>query len=124
MAPTRRAAGVAAIGIAVALLAGCSQAPGSGSAQTKVIGFAQANGSDEWRTNQNRKVAENCNPVAQTFISDALGDDAVQSSHVDEFVSRPSQRPAAHAEHGRRPDGSREARHGQGHPGDHARPER
>ena len=89
MARTRRAPALAAIGMAVALLAGCSQAPGSGTTQTKVIGFAQANGSDEWRTNQNRKVAENCNPVAQTFISDALGDDAVQSSHVDEFVSRP-----------------------------------
>ena len=27
--------------------------------------------------------------MAQTFISDALGDDAVQSAHVDEFASRP-----------------------------------
>ena len=75
---------------AMVLFAACSAAPGGGGgSQTKVIGFSQANGSDEWRTNQNRKVAENCNPVAQTFISDALGDDAVQSSHVDEFTSRP-----------------------------------
>ena len=90
MARTRTTAGVAALGMIVALLAGCSQTPaGGGGTQTKVIGFSQANGSDEWRTNQNRKVAENCNPVAQTFISDALGDDSVQSNHVDEFASRP-----------------------------------
>ncbi len=57
--------------------------------RAQVIGFSQANGSDEWRTNQNRKVAENCNPVAQTLVSDALGDDAKQSDHVDEFISRP-----------------------------------
>jgi ribose transport system substrate-binding protein len=89
MAGTRRLAAMGAIGL-MAVLVGCSQAPGGGgSGQAKVIGFSQANGSDEWRTNQNKKVAENCNPVAQTFISDALGDDAVQSSHVDEFASRP-----------------------------------
>jgi ribose transport system substrate-binding protein len=89
MAGTRRLAALGAIGL-MAVLVGCSQAPaGGGSGQAKVIGFSQANGSDEWRTNQNKKVAENCNPVAQTFISDALGDDAVQSSHVDEFTSRP-----------------------------------
>ena len=76
--------------IAMIVLAACTQAtPGGGGSQKQVIGFSQANGSDEWRTNQNKKVAENCNPVAQTLISDALGDDAVQSSHVDEFVSRP-----------------------------------
>jgi ribose transport system substrate-binding protein len=75
--------------IAMVVLAACSQAPAGGGSQKQVIGFSQANGSDEWRTNQNKKVAENCNPVAQTLVSDALGDDAVQSSHVDEFVSRP-----------------------------------
>ena len=76
--------------IAMIVLAACSQGtPTGGGSQKQVIGFSQANGSDEWRTNQNKKVAENCNPVAQTLISDALGDDAVQSSHVDEFVSRP-----------------------------------
>jgi ribose transport system substrate-binding protein len=76
--------------IAMIVLAACTQAtPAGGGSQKQVIGFSQANGSDEWRTNQNKKVAENCNPVAQTLISDALGDDAVQSSHVDEFVSRP-----------------------------------
>ncbi|HSL76560.1 MAG TPA: substrate-binding domain-containing protein [Candidatus Limnocylindrales bacterium] len=82
---------VGALGvIAVVVLAACSQgAPAGGGSQKQVIGFSQANGSDEWRTNQNKKVAENCNPVAQTLVSDALGDDAVQSSHVDEFVSRP-----------------------------------
>ena len=88
MARTRTMGVIGAIGL-VAILAGCSQAPSGGASQAKVIGFSQANGSDEWRTNQNKKVAENCNPVAQTFISDALGDDAVQSSHVDEFTSRP-----------------------------------
>ena len=72
----------------VVLLAACSTAAPA-APQSKVIGFSQANGSDEWRTNQNKKVAENCNPVAQTFISDALGDDAVQSTHVDEFAARP-----------------------------------
>jgi ribose transport system substrate-binding protein len=82
---------VGALGvIAMLVLAACSQGtPTGGGSQKQVIGFSQANGSDEWRTNQNKKVAENCNPVAQTLISDALGDDAVQSSHVDEFVSRP-----------------------------------
>lgn len=76
--------------IAMIALAACTQGtPTGGGSQKQVIGFSQANGSDEWRTNQNKKVAENCNPVAQTLISDALGDDAVQSSHVDEFVSRP-----------------------------------
>ena len=89
MAGTRRLATLGAIGL-MTVLVGCSQVPGGGGgSQAKVIGFSQANGSDEWRTNQNKKVAENCNPVAQTFISDALGDDAVQSSHVDEFASRP-----------------------------------
>lgn len=73
----------------VAVLSACSTGSPAGGAKKQVIGFSQANGSDEWRTNQNRKVAENCNPVAQTLVSDALGDDAVQSSHVDEFVSRP-----------------------------------
>ncbi|HEY7702140.1 MAG TPA: hypothetical protein VIB02_07470, partial [Candidatus Limnocylindrales bacterium] len=64
--------------IAMIVLAACSQAtPGGSGSQKQVIGFSQANGSDEWRTNQNKKVAENCNPVAQTLISDALGDDAV-----------------------------------------------
>jgi ribose transport system substrate-binding protein len=82
---------VGAIGalLMVALLGACSATGGAGGTRAQVIGFAQANGSDEWRTNQNRKVAENCNPVAQTLISDALGDDAKQSDHVDEFISRP-----------------------------------
>ncbi|HEV8280882.1 MAG TPA: substrate-binding domain-containing protein [Candidatus Limnocylindrales bacterium] len=82
---------LAAIGVIAmaAILTACSGASPAGGAKKQVIGFSQANGSDEWRTNQNKKVAENCNPVAQTLVSDALGDDAVQSSHVDEFVSRP-----------------------------------
>ncbi|HEY7524048.1 MAG TPA: substrate-binding domain-containing protein [Candidatus Limnocylindrales bacterium] len=79
----------AMLGAFVVLLAACTGAPGGNSSRAQVIGFSQANGSDEWRTNQNRKVAENCNPVAQTLVSDALGDDATQSSHVDEFISRP-----------------------------------
>jgi ribose transport system substrate-binding protein len=82
---------LAAIGVIAmaAILSACTSASPAGGAKKEVIGFSQANGSDEWRTNQNKKVAENCNPVAQTLVSDALGDDAVQSSHVDEFVSRP-----------------------------------
>src|SRR5262245_8427349 len=58
----------------------------------KVIGFSQANGGDEWRTNQNNNVRDYCkefNPDAETIISDAQGDDAVQSGHVDEFIGRP-----------------------------------
>ena len=57
-----------------------------------VIGFSQANGGDEWRTNQNNNVRDFCqefNPGAETIISDAQGDDAVQSGHVDEFIARP-----------------------------------
>ncbi len=57
-----------------------------------VIGFSQANGGDEWRTNQNNNVRDYCkeyNPGAETLISDAQGDDAVQSGHVDEFIARP-----------------------------------
>ena len=87
----KRFLGASAVIAIIVVLGACSAAaPGGGSgSQKQVIGFSQANGSDEWRTNQNKKVAENCNPVAQTLVSDALGDDAVQSSHVDEFVSRP-----------------------------------
>jgi ribose transport system substrate-binding protein len=86
----KRSLGAFGVIAMIALVGACSQAqPGGGGSQKQVIGFSQANGSDEWRTNQNKKVAENCNPVAQTLVSDALGDDAVQSSHVDEFVSRP-----------------------------------
>ena len=82
---------IGAIGalLIVGLLGACSATGTPGGSRAQVIGFAQANGSDEWRTNQNRKVAENCNPVAQTLVSDALGDDAKQSDHVDEFISRP-----------------------------------
>ncbi len=87
MIRNRHVAAVTAIGLVV-VLAACTATPGSGT-KPKVIGFSQANGSDEWRTNQNRKVAENCNPVAQTLMSDALGDDAKQSEHIDEFISRP-----------------------------------
>ena len=87
MIRNRHVAAIAAIGL-VAVLAACTATPGTGT-KAKVIGFAQANGSDEWRTNQNRKVAENCNPIAQTLMSDALGDDAKQSEHIDEFISRP-----------------------------------
>jgi ribose transport system substrate-binding protein len=57
-----------------------------------VIGFSQANGGDEWRTNQNNNVRDYCaeySPDAETIISDAQGDDAVQSGHVDEFMGRP-----------------------------------
>jgi ribose transport system substrate-binding protein len=64
-----------------------SEATGGG-----VIGFSQANGGDEWRTNQNNNVRDFCaeyNPDAETIISDAQGDDAVQSGHVDEFIGRP-----------------------------------
>ena len=89
MVQQRTLAAMGAITMIVVLLAACSSTGAPAGAATKVIGFSQANGSDEWRTNQNKKVAENCNPVAQTFISDALGDDAVQSTHVDEFASRP-----------------------------------
>jgi len=89
MAQKRMVGAMGAIGMIVILLAACSSTGAPAAGQTKVIGFSQANGSDEWRTNQNQKVAENCNPVAQTFTSDALGDDAVQSTHVDEFASRP-----------------------------------
>jgi ribose transport system substrate-binding protein len=88
MALKRTFAAMAAIGLLI-VAAGCSSAGAPAASRNPVIGFSQANGSDEWRTNQNKKVAENCNPVAQTLISDALGDDAVQSSHVDEFASRP-----------------------------------
>jgi ribose transport system substrate-binding protein len=73
----------------VGLLGACSATGDAGGTRAQVIGFSQANGSDEWRTNQNRKVAENCNPLAQTLVSDALGDDSKQSDHVDEFISRP-----------------------------------
>jgi len=89
MARTRTLAAIGAIGLIASMFAACTTTAAPDGEQTQVIGFSQANGSDEWRTNQNRKVAENCNPVAQTFISDALGDDAVQSNHVDEFASRP-----------------------------------
>ena len=85
----KRSFGAVAVIAVIAVLGACSAATPGGGSQKQVIGFSQANGSDEWRTNQNKKVAENCNPVAQTLVSDALGDDAVQSSHVDEFVSRP-----------------------------------
>jgi ribose transport system substrate-binding protein len=89
MVRNRMVAAIGAMALVVALAA-CSTTPGGPAAsQRQVIGFSQANGSDEWRTNQNRKVAENCNPVAQTLTSDALGDDAKQSEHVDEFISRP-----------------------------------
>ena len=88
MANKRMLGAMGAVISIVVLLAACSTAAPA-APQSKVIGFSQANGSDEWRTNQNKKVAENCNPVAQTFISDALGDDAVQSTHVDEFAARP-----------------------------------
>jgi ribose transport system substrate-binding protein len=93
---------------AVVVLAGCatggapSAAPASQAAATQppasqdaagaVIGFSQANGGDEWRTNQNNNVRDYCkeyNPTAETLISDAQGDDAVQSGHVDEFIARP-----------------------------------
>jgi ribose transport system substrate-binding protein len=80
---------LAAVGAGMLVLAACTTGGGGGGEKKQVIGFSQANGSDEWRTNQNKKVAENCNPVAQTLVSDALGDDATQSSHVDEFISRP-----------------------------------
>ena len=85
----RRFVALAAIVVIAVFVAACSSTGAPAGSQAKVIGFSQANGSDEWRTNQNKKVAENCNPVAQTFISDALGDDAVQSNHVDEFAARP-----------------------------------
>jgi ribose transport system substrate-binding protein len=89
MVQQRMVAAMGAIVMIVVMLTACSSTGAPQAPATKVIGFSQANGSDEWRTNQNKKVAENCNPVAQTFISDALGDDAVQSTHVDEFASRP-----------------------------------
>jgi ribose transport system substrate-binding protein len=87
----KRSLGAVGVVAMMFVLGACSQGTpgGGGGSQKQVIGFSQANGSDEWRTSQNKKVAENCNPVAQTLISDALGDDAVQSGHVDEFVSRP-----------------------------------
>jgi ribose transport system substrate-binding protein len=94
--------------VAVVALAGCSsaapatqapasqapasQAPASQGAEGAVIGFSQANGGDEWRTNQNNNVRDYCkeyNPTAETLISDAQGDDATQSGHIDEFISRP-----------------------------------
>jgi ribose transport system substrate-binding protein len=78
---------VAAPSVAAPSVAAPSEAAGGG-----VIGFSQANGGDEWRTNQNNNVRDNCNefnPGAETIISDAQGDDAVQSGHVDEFIARP-----------------------------------
>src|SRR5688572_30603938 len=85
----KRNLGAVGVILVVGLLGACSATGAPGGSRAQVIGFSQANGSDEWRTNQNRKVAENCNPVAQTLVSDALGDDAKQSDHVDEFISRP-----------------------------------
>ena len=78
---------VVAPSVAVPSEPAASQAAGGG-----VIGFSQANGGDEWRTNQNNNVRDYCkefNPDAETIISDAQGDDAVQSGHVDEFIARP-----------------------------------
>jgi ribose transport system substrate-binding protein len=100
-----------ALGATIALI-GCSTGGGATSAPTQapattaptdapasepaegggVIGFSQANGGDEWRTNQNNNVRDYCaeySPDAETIISDAQGDDAVQSGHVDEFIARP-----------------------------------
>jgi ribose transport system substrate-binding protein len=56
-----------------------------------VIGFSQANGGDEWRVNQTNNVKDNCAKVAgaEVLVSDAQGDDATQSGHVDEFIARP-----------------------------------
>jgi ribose transport system substrate-binding protein len=84
-APTT-APSVAAPSVAAPSVAAPSTAGGG------VIGFSQANGGDEWRTNQNNNVRDYCkefNPGAETIISDAQGDDAVQSGHVDEFIARP-----------------------------------
>ena len=84
-APTT-APSVAAPSVAAPSVAAPSAAGGG------VIGFSQANGGDEWRTNQNNNVRDYCkefNPGAETIISDAQGDDAVQSGHVDEFIARP-----------------------------------
>ncbi|HEU0235167.1 MAG TPA: substrate-binding domain-containing protein, partial [Candidatus Limnocylindrales bacterium] len=69
-----------------------TQAPPSAEPEAAVIGFSQANGSDEWRTNQTNNVRDYCaeyNPGAEVLISDALGEDATQSAHVDEFIARP-----------------------------------
>jgi ribose transport system substrate-binding protein len=95
--------------LATLVLAGCSSSPGastppsaapssapsaapSSGGEPAVIGFSQANGSDEWRTNQTNNVKDFCaefNPGAEVLVSDALGEDATQSSQVDEFISRP-----------------------------------
>ena len=84
------AAPTAAPSVAAPSVAASGAAPSA--AGGGVIGFSQANGGDEWRTNQNNNVRDYCkeyNPGAETIISDAQGDDAVQSGHVDEFIARP-----------------------------------
>ena len=71
---------------------GPTQAPPSAAPEAAVIGFSQANGSDEWRTNQTNNVRDYCaeyNAGAEVLVSDALGEDATQSAHVDEFIARP-----------------------------------
>ncbi len=92
---------VTAIGALALVLSACSsvasQSPSGGGASASataggsdepVIGFSQANGGDEWRTNQNNKVKEHCEAVGEVRISDAQGDDATQSGHIDEFISQ------------------------------------
>jgi ribose transport system substrate-binding protein len=66
-----------------------TSAPSTGGGDGAVVGFSQANGSDEWRTNQTNKVKEHCASLGEVLVSDALGEDATQSSHVDEFIARP-----------------------------------
>jgi ribose transport system substrate-binding protein len=69
-----------------------SEPAASGGAEGAVIGFSQANGGDEWRINQTNNVKDFCaeyNAGAEVLTSDAQGDDAVQSGHVDEFIGRP-----------------------------------
>src|SRR3712207_5164109 len=80
---------VTAFGIVALVVAACSSvaspspsagwggasapASGGGGSDKPVIGFSQANGGDEWRTNQNNKVKEHCEKIGETRISDAQG---------------------------------------------------
>lgn len=80
--------GAASPGASSAPSSAPSAAPSQGGAGA-VIGFSQANGSDEWRTNQTNKVKEHCASLGEVLVSDALGEDATQSGHVDEFIARP-----------------------------------
>ena len=58
----KRSLGAVGVIALLAVLGACSQAQPGGGSQKQVIGFSQANGSDEWRTNQNKKVGRELQP--------------------------------------------------------------